>query len=260
MVVHFHGFDASVCSILESNRAAYQRLFEGARAVVVPSQAMAARLEGIGAPREKIHRIPYGVDPVKFRPGDPSRDPPTFVAVGRFVEKKGPHVTLLAFASLERVHPGATLTMIGEGPLLDSCRDLAQALKIDHAVTFLGAQPNSVVAGELTHARAFVQHSLQARSGDCEGTPVAVVEAGASAVPVVATRHEGIPDVVIDGETGFLVEERDVGAMADRMIRLAGDSELARKLGLAARKRIETHFTLDQSIARLRSVLEASVI
>jgi glycosyltransferase involved in cell wall biosynthesis len=196
------------------------------------------------------------VDPAQFHLGDPTGYPPTFIAVGRFVDKKAPHLTLLAFARLARTHPEARLRMIGEGPLLNPCKDLAEALRIDRSVTFLGAQPNSVVADELAHARAFVQHSLEARSGDREGTPVAVIEAGASAIPVVTTRHEGIPDVVIDGETGFLVEERDVEAMADRMIELASDPGLALRLGEAGRKRIETHFSMDRGMDRLRAVLE----
>lgn len=78
---------------------------------------------------------------------------------------------------------------------------------------------------------------------------------GATGLPVVSTRLAGIPDVVIDGETGFVVEEKDVAGMAERMLQLANDPELASRLGLAARKRISTEFTMAKSITNLYEIL-----
>lgn len=257
LVVHFHGYDVGSRRVLNRNAYYYRKLFNNADGFVAVSRSMESRLVEIGAPRAKVHYIPYGVDTTEFVAGSPSNNPPVFLAVGRFVEKKAPFITLVAFAQLVKLHTDARLRMIGEGPLLDSCRDLATGLGIGHAVTFLGVQTNDVVLRELGGARAFVQHSVQARSGDCEGTPVAIIEAGASGLPVVATRHEGIPDVVIDGETGFLVEERDAAAMAMRMIALVEEPSLAARLGRAARARVEAHFNLDRSMTRLRSLLEA---
>ena len=137
------------------------------------------------------------------------------------VEKKAPHLVLATFARVLRECPDARLHFIGDGALLGVCRDLAAALGIDHAVTFLGAQPHDIVEREMRQARALVQHSVIASNGDSEGTPVAILEAGAMGLPVVATRHAGIPDVVADGVTGFLVEERDVCGMATHMLALA---------------------------------------
>jgi glycosyltransferase involved in cell wall biosynthesis len=149
--------------------------------------------------------------------------------------------------------------MIGHGPLLDACHDLAQGLAIRHAVTFLGAQPQTVISEELRNARAFVQHSVEAPSGDCEGTPVAVLEAGASGLPVVATRHAGIPDVVIEGETGLLVDERDVEGMATQMLRLLREPLFAARLGDTARSHIRTNFSMRQSLDRLWAVIEPAL-
>ena len=104
-------------------------------------------------------------------------------------------------------------------------------------------------------ARAFVQHSVEAPSGDAEGTPVAVLEAGASGLPVVATRHAGIPDVVIEGKTGLLVEEHDVAGMADAMLRLIDDPPLAANLGAAARDHVRAHFSMERSIDRLWRII-----
>jgi glycosyltransferase involved in cell wall biosynthesis len=137
------------------------------------------------------------------------------------------------------------------------CRDLVKALRIEDAVVFLGAQQHSIVAEEMRQATIFVQHSIEPESGDCEGTPVGILEASASGLPVVSTYHGGIPDVVIDGETGFLVAERDVREMAQRIELLLSDRERARSMGAGARRRIERYFSLGSSINRLRGILES---
>jgi glycosyltransferase involved in cell wall biosynthesis len=126
-------------------------------------------------------------------------------------------------------------------------------------VTFLGSQTPEVVQQEMRNARCFVQHSIQAPSGDCEGTPVGLLEAGATGLPVVSTRHAGIPDVVLEGETGFLVDEGDTEGMAAHMLRIAQDPELAARLGAASRQRIENHFSIERSISGLWHIIESSL-
>jgi glycosyltransferase involved in cell wall biosynthesis len=255
LVVHFHGYDASMRQVLETHRAAYREMFRSAAAVVAVSRAMEGRLLALGAAREVLHYNPCGVDVSMFGGAIPAGSPPTFIAVGRFVEKKAPYLTLLAFAEVVRRHPEARLRMIGDGPLKPVCEDLAHGLGINDPVTFLGPQPPEVVQREMREARAFVQHSIEAASGDCEGTPVAVLEAGASGLPVIATRHAGIPDVVIEGRTGLLVDERDVRGMAEHMCRLLADPAYADELGRAARERIRTGFSMDRSIDRLWTII-----
>lgn len=259
LVAHFHGFDAWQEETLRAETAGYARLFRRAAAVVSVSREMSARLESLGAPAGRLHLIPYGVDPARFRPGDPGAAPPLFVAVGRLIPKKGPDRTLRAFHAARARVPDARLVLIGDGPLAGRCRELVAELGLAEAVELRGAAPAGAVAAALRGARAFVQHSLQAPDGDREGTPVAVLEAGASGLPVVATRHAGIGDVVVDGETGLLVEEGDVAGMAEALVQLARDPGRARTMGRAARARVLEHFTLDRSIARLAGVLEGAV-
>jgi len=147
--------------------------------------------------------------------------------------------------------------MLGDGPLLPGCRELVKSLAIEEGVTFLGAQPPSVVREEMRRARCFVQHSVVASSGDSEGTPVAILEAGATGLPVVSTRHAGIPDVVVEGETGLLVAEHDVEGMAQCMLAVAQDPELAGRLGRAGRARIETCFSIERSIGGLWRIIQS---
>lgn len=258
LIVHFHGFDAHSRSILERYGARYGEMFEQAAALVVVSKPMQDALLALGAPAEKTHRVPYGVDLDAFRAGSPERAPATFLAVGRFVEKKAPLLTIAAFASVWRQYPDARLRMIGDGNLLEACKDLARGLGIGNVVEFVGTQPNDIVAAEMRRVRGFVQHSIVAGDGDSEGMPVAILEAGASGLPVVSTRHAGIPEVVDDGTTGFLVDEHDVERMAERMGRLLAEPGLAGELGRSARLRIEEHFSIDASIGRLWEIIQSA--
>jgi colanic acid/amylovoran biosynthesis glycosyltransferase len=258
LVVHFHGCDASKHDVLRDYTPLYAQMFDEAAAIVAVSTAMRNRLISIGAPAFKTHLNVYGVDGARFGGATPEQSGPTLLAVGRFVEKKAPHLTLLAFAKVFRQRRDARLRMIGEGSLLGPCRDLACGLGIDSAVSFLGAQAHDVVAKEMQSARAFVQHSVEASDGDCEGTPVAVLEAGASGLPVVATRHAGIPDVVEHERTGLLVEEKDVAGMAEHMLALIESPEQAGSLGRNAREHILSNFSMDKSIARLWAILQAA--
>jgi glycosyltransferase involved in cell wall biosynthesis len=112
-----------------------------------------------------------------------------------------------------------------------------------------------VIQEEMRRACVFVQHSIEAPSGDCEGTPVAILEAGASGLPVVATRHGGICDVVIEGKTGLLVNEHDVVGMADAMLELITDRTRAAQLGETASAHIREHFSLEHSLDRLWRII-----
>jgi glycosyltransferase involved in cell wall biosynthesis len=259
LVVHFHGYDASHRETLATLESSYAEMFAQAAAVIAVSRRMERQLVSLGAPRHKILYNPCGVDTRQFAGADPARADPVFIAVGRFREKKGPQLTIEAFARVHRVYPEARLRMIGEGALLDTCRQLTRELGIAEAVTFLEGQAHSVVEQELSRARCFVQHSVVAASGDSEGTPVAILEAGATGLPVVATRHGGIPDVVVDGQTGFLVDEHDVEGMAERMLCLAKDPALAKRMGEYAREHVAGNFSMDQSLARLWDVIDSGI-
>jgi len=259
LIVHFHGYDASMRDVFVEHAATYPRLFQQASAIVVVSRAMERKLAAMGAPARKLRYNPYGVDCLEFAGADPAHAPATFLAVGRFTPKKAPQLTLKAFAQVRHRVSGAVLRMIGDGPLTADCRRLARDLGIEQSVTFLGEQPSAIVRKELRSARCFVQHSVVAESGDSEGTPVAILEAGATGLPTVATRHAGIPDVVIDGKTGFLVDEYDVDSMAQQMVRLAEDPALAARLGGAARTRIEDRFSIERSITELWRIIQSCV-
>lgn len=259
LIAHFHGFDAYRRSTLETFGIRYPELFETAAAIIAVSRDMQEQLLSLRAPSEKLHYNSCGVDPSIFRGADPANSPPAFVAVGRFVDKKAPQLSLLAFKKTLESVPEARLMMIGDGPLWEACYQLSRALDVSHAVAFPGPLSQAEVGGAMQHARAFVQHSVRTRDGDSEGTPVAVLEAGASSLPVIATRHAGIKDAVIDGKTGLLVDEGDVSQMADHMIRLANDPQLAADLGKAGREWISSEYSMQKSINTLWTIIETAI-
>jgi colanic acid/amylovoran biosynthesis glycosyltransferase len=259
LVVHFHGFDAYHFPTLNSYGAQYVRMFEMASAIVAVSRDMEQQLIALGAPQNKVHYCPYGVDIELFEGADPAMSKPTFVATGRFVDKKAPYLTLLAFRTVVSRIPEARLVFFGDGPLLDTCKQLTKTLGLSGHIEFRGPRPNGEVAETLRSSRAFVQHSIRPMDGDSEGTPVAILEAGAAGLPVVATRHAGIKDVVIERETGFLVDEGDIGTMADHMIHLAQSPSVAGTMGQQARKHITGNFSLEKGIGRLWTVLENAI-
>ncbi|HEY6570176.1 MAG TPA: glycosyltransferase [Candidatus Limnocylindrales bacterium] len=259
LVTHFYGYDGTARTIFQKYERGYRRLFRHGGPLVVVSRHMAARLTSIGADPATLSVIACGVDPQPEAVVPAFEDPPVFLAVARFVEKKAPHMTLLAFAALVRDVPEARLTMVGDGPLLGPCKQLARGLGIESCVEFPGAMPHDRLPDLYRSSRAFVQHSMEASNGDTEGLPVAILEASAAGLPVVSTLHAGIPEAVIDGETGYLVPEGGIDAMADRLRTLANDRALAQRLGSAARRHVTANFALDDTLGRLEDVLESSI-
>jgi len=256
LVVHFHGYDAYKRATLAEFGWAYPRLFASAGAIVAVSHDMMETLAAMGAPREKLFWSPCGVDTAAFHGADPAAAAPLIIYVGRFVPKKAPQNALLAFHHVAQRRPEVRMAMIGNGLMLDTCRHLCEALGLASRVEFLGAMSPAEVAARLRTARVFVQHSIVDAEGNAEGTPVSVLEAGASGLPVVGTRHKGIPDVVLHGETGFLVDEGDIERMGEYLLALCDDPVLAGTMGRRARERVAAEFSREQSIARLWRALE----
>ena len=258
LVVHFHGFDASERQILKDFQTAYQRMFASASKVIVVSEAMRQKLLALRCPEEKLVLNCYGPDPCFFSL-TPNYRSNEVVSVGRLIDKKAPHLLLLAFSRLLKSCPELRLRMLGDGKLRGVCEDLITALGLAKHVTIEGAVCPATVRERMAEAFLFAQHSVVAHDGDCEGTPVAILEAGAAGLPVVATRHAGIPDVIVDGTTGILVEERDSAGMADAIIALARDRCRVEAMGLAARRHIAAHFTMEQHLATLNDALTGAV-
>ncbi len=208
--------------------------------------------------------VPYGVDLEVFRPrpstdhrpalggGDASSEV-VMGAVARLSREKGLHYLLEAFAFVVDRYTGARLVLAGEGPERRRLQRLAARLGLGERVQFLGEVPHEQVPQVLQGLDVFVMPSTY------EGFGVAALEAEAVEVPVVASSIHGIPDVVVDGETGLLVPPRNRQALAEALLRLAGDADLRRRLGRAGRAFVAEHYSWEQNTAQMEALYEAAL-
>ncbi len=257
MIVHFHGYDVSSNVVLEKYRDSYKKMFQIAKFLICVSDEMLEDLVKLGAPREKLKKIVYSPNPefLKIKPNYSSNQ---VLAVGRFIEKKAPYLTLLAFSKSKIVYPELKLKFVGEGPLLSVCKDIVNSLKIND-VEFVGVLNSTQIQQEMSNSFCFIQHSKQASNGDKEGTPVAILEALSSGLPIISTKHAGIPDVVINGQNGFIVNEGDVEGMALRLIELLRDRALCEKLGRNGKTFIKNEFSSIEYFKKVNNLITKSI-
>lgn len=214
------------------------------------SRHMRDALVAQGCPAEKIRVVRLGVDLERFA-GEPRPPRPGLrvLMVGREVEKKGFDDGLRACARARAEGADLEVMFLGTGePGGAALRALAESL----ALPVRWLDPATRVPAAMAEADAILVPSRTARSGDQEGTPTVICEGSAACLPVVATRHAGIPEQVDEGETGLLADERDVEGLAAHLVRLAGDPELRRALGAAGRKKM----TAEYDVRGLRDQLE----
>ena len=253
LFVYFRGHDATMHKNSPPLRRRYRWLFRQAAGFFAVSRFVADEVVAIGCPEDRLAVIPSGVDPDGFPPGSP--EPGRILAVGRLVEMKAPHLTLAAFAEVAGRFPEARLDIVGDGPLRDRCAALVAERALCDRVTLHGAQSNAAVAALLSRAAIFAQHSVTDARGKIEGFPVAIAEAMVTGLPIVSTRHSGIPEHVRDGVSGWLVAEGDVAGMAAAMARLLADRGEAARLGLAGRAWALDHLSRPAGYARLRAAM-----
>lgn len=248
---HAHGYDVSRKLRDPEWRARYLDYNE-ADGVVTVSHVSRQRLIEAGIRAEKIAVIPCGVDVPVEPPPPPADGLVRCLAVGRMVDKKAPSFTLEAFRLAAARCEGLALDFIGGGPLLTAAEEYVRRHDLGGRVRLLGPQPHGEVLRAMAGASIFVQHSrIDPVTGDEEGLPVSILEAMAHARPVVSTRHGGIPEAVLDGVTGRLVDEGDVAAMADCLVALAADPEGRVRLGRAGWERARDAFSWTHERAAL---------
>lgn len=250
LIVHFHGYDASMYSTIKEFEKQYAQIFDYATYIVVVSEVMKEKLLELGCPRDKLVKNIYGPNNL-FLDCQPNFSKQQFISVGRFTNKKAPYYTLLAFKEVLSEFPEAKLIMGGDGNLLETCENICKYYQLEKSVLFDGIITPEKYGQYLTESLAFVQHSITAKNGDMEGTPLAILESSAAGLPVIASRHAGISEVIIDKQTGLLFEEHDVKKMAEHMKTILRDKEYAISLGLRGKENIRTYFSMKKHIDTL---------
>jgi glycosyltransferase involved in cell wall biosynthesis len=203
----------------------------------------------------KMEIIRYGIKTDRFKyVARHTKDRLRILLIGRFVEKKGIPFAIEGFAEFAKQHDNAELRIIGDGALRDEIVNLISKHNLTEKVILLGDQPQSAVIKEMDKADIYLLPSVTAANGDSEGVPVSLMEAMATGLPVVSTYHTGIPELVADGESGFLVPEKDAHAIADRLKRLAKDGKLRTDMGRRGRKMIEEVYSYPEEINKLEGL------
>ncbi len=244
LLASFYGYDLSVEAFVREMRPHYEELFRTGSVFRVEGTAMKRRLAALECPEERIrvHRI--GVDPPRYRfraREDPGAGAVRLLMCGRMVAKKGHIVALRALARALEQDRRLRLRLVGDGPDRPAVERVARELDLGDRVAFLGALPRGLFIQELDFAHLYLQPSLTAPDGDSEGgAPAALLEAQAAGLPVVATRHADIPEVVREGQSALLAPEGDADALAAALLEMAARPDRWEAMGRAGRAHVES--------------------
>lgn len=259
LIIHFHGADVHHRPTVANYINLYQKAFDYASWLIAVSGDMVDELINLGAPASKIVKASCGVDTAAFPKLDISNSARNFLSVGRFVEKKSPTSIVKAFKLVIEKFADAKLWMVGDGPLFDETKLLVTELGLNENIILTGVLKTAQIKELMKKSRCFVQHSVTAANGDKEGTPVTILEAGSSGLAIVSTLHAGIKEAVVNGETGYLVQEYDIEAMANYMIKIANDVSLAVELGAKEAAYIRNNYEIKDRIITLTGLINQAL-
>jgi len=208
---------------------------------------------------DRVHRIYNGLNLAEFGRANFSSDPPLIVAVGRLIAKKGFPNLIRACALLVEHGRSFRCEIFGEGPLGNQLHDQIDESGLKELVQLPGPKPQHELRERLAAANAFVLPSVPEAEGGMDNLPTVIMEAMATGLPVVSTTVGGIPEMVIDNETGFLVEPHDVVALAGAMEKITNDRSLAQRLGHAGNERAQRLFSIEKNVRELCALLGANM-
>jgi glycosyltransferase involved in cell wall biosynthesis len=257
---HALGYDVSRQLQNPQWRKNYQA-YNNTAGIISVNKGSKIRFVDLGIHSDKIHVVPCGANVPDLRPNNNNSESGTgrirCFAVGRMVAKKAPILLLDAFRRAVKQNPQLHLDYVGYGALMPAVKQFIHAFELKQHVTLHNAVENKEVHRIMLNTDIFLQHSIvDPDSFDEEGLPVVILEAMAHGVPVVSTRHAGIPEAVIEGKTGLLVDEGDTKGMAEQILTLANNSELRKELGFAGLQRVKDYFSWEVERNKLLRILE----
>ncbi len=263
LVTTFHGFDATLspAGLLANPAWARYALGRGGLArqgslFIAASNFLREKLLALGFPPARVVVHYIGVDPSTIAPRPPAQEEPVLLHVARLEEVKGTQFLIRAFARIAPQYPHARLVIIGDGKLRQTLERLARETGFADRIEFLGARPHEEVLGWMRRAAMLVLPSVKTQSGREEGLGMVMLEAAATGVPGIGTRVGGIPEGIAEGETGFLVPERDPEALSAAIGTLLADPALRQRMGEQARRRVERLFDIRRQTAALEEIYD----
>lgn len=233
-----------------------QRLMRGGALFLTVCDALRTIAIRQGFPEERVLTHYNGVDLTRFDGVRNRVEAGLILHVGRLVEKKGTADLIDAFARLAPHRADARLVILGDGPLRPLLERQARQAGLGARVVFEGRQSQEQVADWLARAAVVAIPSHTARDGDAEGLPNIALEAAAAACPVVATRHMGLPEAMVDKQTGLLVREGAVAALGDAILTLLAAPRRAAAMGEAGRALMQTRFAFADQMVRLETLYD----
>ena len=232
-----HGYDITQVPKSEWGQANYDKANQ-LDLIIVPTDYQKEILSSLDITNPKVISQVCGSDIPHTPPQRTSHSNSTeCIAVGRFVEKKSPLLTIKSFLKASEKHQGMHLTMIGTGELLQECQKYVDEKGANQLIHFMGSVDQSTVIQQMKKSDIFLQHSVTAKNGDQEGAPVAISEAMANGLPVISTIHSGIPSMVKHGVSGLLVEEHDTQAMTQAIVKLTQNTQERESMALESYNR-----------------------
>ena len=255
LVVTFHGYDVSRVLRRSRRKHRYDEIFKHADLILPVSNHWREELIKLGAPDDRIqvHRMGINTEYFTFRQRSTHNGPIRIATTARFTEKKGLDYAVKAIARVAEKYPDTRLhyDMIGDGPTRPKIEALIAEHGLGDRITLHGAIRLEEVRVLLEKADVFMLPSVTASDGDKEGVPVSLMEAMAIGMPVLSTWHSGIPELVEDGLSGYLVPERDIDTLAERINHLSENRDLWTEMGRAGREKVEREYNLDRQHDRL---------
>ncbi|MBW4614358.1 MAG: glycosyltransferase [Desmonostoc vinosum HA7617-LM4] len=248
LITKFYGYDISEY-IKQYGINVYDKLFATGELCCPISNHMKLELLKLGCGEEQlvIHRI--GVDCSKFTFAlrqQPKDGITRIITLARLVEKKGVEYGVRAIANLVKSGTKIEYKIVGDGPLRENLEQLIQELNVPGSIKLVGWKQQQEVVKILNESHILLAPSVTSQQGDQEGTPTVLMEAIAMGLPVVSTYHSGIPEIIEDGISGFLVPERDVNALTEKLGYLIAHSEIWPAMGLAGRNFAEKHYDINK--------------
>ena len=259
IITNFHGSDAYVYPNKWGHNV-YENLFKYLDCCIVGTNYMGQTVQELGAKKDTIEKLPVGLDLHKFRFKKCELGADGIVRIAttaRLVEKKGLDYSIRAVAKVcKSVNINLKYKIAGEGPLRPILQDLINELGMNSHIELLGWINQNEQVKLLEESHIFILPSVTAQDGNKEGQALVNQEAQAVGLPVISTLHNGIPEGIIDGKSGFIVPERDIDALAEKIAFLATHPDTWATMGAVGRKFVEKNYEINMLNTRLQKIYE----
>lgn len=243
-ITTFHGYDINICP-QKYGHDYYDELFKKENLFTANTEFTKGQMVKLGCDENKVEILPVGlkIEKFHFRPRTlPEEGTVNILTIARLVEKKGHQYAIKAFAKVAAEYPNVHYTIVGDGPLKDELNKLVADLNLQGRITFIDSLVQDEIIDYLNDSHIFVLASVTSANGDMEGQGLVLQEAQATGLPVVSTLHNGIPDGVLDGRSGFLVPEKNVDALAEKICYLIENHTLWPEMGAVGRSFVENKY------------------